>query len=90
MRDVITEMRESSGATTALGILTVFLGMIAWMSPLFSGLTIAVMIGMLMLAGGIAGTIYSFKSPSFKEGIWKFLFGGLRLFFGFLIISFPG
>ena len=90
MRDVITEMRESSGATTALGILTVFLGMIAWMSPLFSGLTIAVMIGMLMMAGGIAGTIFSFKSPSFKEGIWKFLFGGLTLIFGFLIIAFPG
>ena len=90
MRDVITEMRESSGATTALGVLLVFMGMVAWMSPLFSGLTIAIMIGMLMIFGGIAGTIYSFQSPSFKEGIWKFLYGGLTLFFGFIILVFPG
>jgi uncharacterized membrane protein HdeD (DUF308 family) len=90
MRDAVTEIRESSGALTSLGILIVFLGMIAWMSPLFSGLTIAIMIGMVMIAGGIVCTIYSFKSPSFKEGIWKFLFGGLTLIFGFILLAFPG
>jgi uncharacterized membrane protein HdeD (DUF308 family) len=90
MRDAVTEIRESSGALTSLGILIVFLGMIAWMSPLFTGITIAIMIAMVMIAGGIAGTIYSFKSPSFKEGIWKFLFGGLTLIFGFILLAFPG
>lgn len=90
MNDAVTEIRKTSGATTSFGILIVFLGMIAWMSPLFSGLTIAVMIGMIMMVGGIAGTIYSFKSPSFKEGIWKFLFGGITLVFGFVMIAFPG
>ena len=88
--DAVTEMRQTSGSTTSLGILLVFLGMLAWMSPLFSGLTIAIMIGMIMLFGGIVGTVYSFKSPSFKEGIWKFLFGGVTLIFGFILIAYPG
>ena len=88
--DAVTEMRQTSGTTTSLGILLVFLGMLAWMSPLFSGLTIAIMIGMIMLFGGIVGTVYSFKSPSFKEGIWKFLFGGVTLLFGFILIAYPG
>jgi uncharacterized membrane protein HdeD (DUF308 family) len=88
--DAVTEMRQTSGSTTSLGILLVFLGMLAWMSPLFSGLTIAIMIGMIMLFGGIVGTVYSFKSPSFKEGIWKFLFGGVTLLFGFILIAYPG
>jgi uncharacterized membrane protein HdeD (DUF308 family) len=90
MNDLVTEIRQSSGASTALGILVVFLGMVAFMSPLFSGLTIAVMIGMILIAGGISGTIYSFQSPSFKEGIWKFLFGGITFLFGFIFIAFPG
>lgn len=90
MNDVATEIRQSAGATTSFGILLAFLGMIAWMTPLFSGLTITIMIGMLMLFGGIAGTVYSFQSPSFKEGMWKFLFGGLTLLFGIVIIAFPG
>ena len=88
--DAVTEMRQTSGSTTSLGILLVFLGMLAWMSPLFSGLTIAIMIGMIMLFGGIVGTVYSFKSPSFKEGLWKFLFGGVTLLFGFILIAYPG
>ena len=88
--DAVTEMRQTSGSTTSLGILLVFLGMLAWMSPLFSGITIAIMIGMIMLFGGIVGTVYSFKSPSFKEGIWKFLFGGVTLLFGFILIAYPG
>jgi len=90
MQDTITQIREASGATVALGILMVFLGMIAWMSPLFSGLTIAIMIGMLMITGGIVGTIYSFRAASFKEGVWKFLFGGLALLAGIIVILFPG
>ena len=88
--DAVTEMRQTSGTTTSLGILIVFLGMLAWMSPLFSGITIALTIGMLMMLGGIVGTIYSFKSPSFKEGIWKFMFGGITLIFGFILIAYPG
>ena len=88
--DAVTDMRQTSGTTTSLGILMVFLGMLAWMSPLFSGITIALMIGMLMMLGGIVGTIYSFKSPSFKEGIWKFMFGGITLIFGFILIAYPG
>jgi uncharacterized membrane protein HdeD (DUF308 family) len=88
--DAVTEMRQTSGTTTSLGILLVFLGMLAWMSPLFSGITIAIMIGMIMLFGGIVGTVYSFKSPSFKEGLWKFLFGGVTLLFGFILIAYPG
>jgi uncharacterized membrane protein HdeD (DUF308 family) len=88
--DVMTEMRQTSGSTTSLGILVVFLGILAWMSPLFSGITIAIMIGMIMMFGGIVGTVYSFTSTSFKEGLWKFLFGGVTLIFGFILVAYPG
>ena len=89
MSDVITEMREVSKSTAALGILTVFLGMVAIMSPLFSGLAMATLIGLLLVVGGIAGTVYAFGSSSFKEGVWKFLFGGLALLFGIIMCVYP-
>ena len=89
MSDVITEMREVSKSTTALGILTVFLGMVALMAPLFSGLAIATLIGLVLVVGGIAGIIYAFGSSSFKEGIWKFLFGGITLLFGIIMCVYP-
>jgi uncharacterized membrane protein HdeD (DUF308 family) len=82
-------MREVSRSTTALGILTAFLGVVALMAPLFTGVSITIMIGMLLLIGGIAGSIYAFKAPTLSEGVWKFLFGGLTLVCGLLLLANP-
>jgi uncharacterized membrane protein HdeD (DUF308 family) len=65
------------------------LGIIAVMTPLFTGITFSVFLGFLLLTGGILETIFAFQAPSFGKGVLVFLFGGLTIVAGFFLIAVP-
>jgi len=69
------EARRVSSASFALGLLLAALGIFAVLSPLFTGVAVSTMIGMLLLAGGIAQTIFAFQYESFGTGALRFLLG---------------
>jgi uncharacterized membrane protein HdeD (DUF308 family) len=63
------------------------LGMFAIMSPVFSGISTTIMVGVLLFAAGIFELVFAFKQDSFGKGALKFLLGvlsaaaGIALFF---------
>ena len=87
-----TEMlvaREASKNGIAIGALLAVLGVLAMMAPLMSGIAVTVMIGILMIAAGIMQTFFAFKAESFGKGVLVFLFGGLSVVAGVIIIGTP-
>lgn len=81
--------RRASSASFAWGLLVAMLGIFAAMSPLFTGVVINTMIGMLLFAGGIAQTIFAFQSESFGKGVLRFLLGGLTVAAGAVVAGSP-
>ena len=83
-------IKKDSTMLLILGVLTVILGVFAMMAPGMTGMTVAVMIGMLLIIAGIARTIFAFKAKSWGKGILVFLLGLLTLLVGAYMIFRPG
>lgn len=88
--DLLLMARQQSRASVVFGIILVSLGVFAVMAPLFSGITTAVLVGMLLVAGGVVEGIYAFQAPSFGKGVLRFLFGAVTIVAGVLMLSQPG
>lgn len=88
--DLVLVARQASRTSFVLGIVLVSLGVFAVFAPLFTGIAATVLVGMLLIAGGIAETIFAFKAPSFGKGVLTFLFGGLSVVVGIAMLFFPG
>ena len=74
---------------TTLGIIAIVLGLLCMMAPVITGLSIALLLGILVLAAGVARVIWAFQSGSVGQGIWKFVLGGLTLICGLLLVLNP-
>ena len=93
----ITKLNESTQALNRAsrlgmlwGVLTILFGLFAIGSPLYSGLEVAVMVGIALVAAGISMTIFAFQAPSLGRGILKLLFGALTLLVGLAALAQPG
>jgi len=87
-----TEMlaaREASKSGIAIGALLAVLGVLAMMAPQISGIAVTVLVGILMIAGGIMQTFFAFKAETFGKGVLVFLFGGLGVVAGVIILMTP-
>ena len=74
---------------TTLGIIAIVLGLLCMMAPVITGLSIALLLGILVLAAGVARVIWAFQSGTVGQGIWKFILGGLTLLCGLLLVVNP-
>ena len=83
-------VKKDSTMLLVLGVLTVILGFLAMMAPMMTGMTVAVMIGFLLIMAGIARSIFAFKAKSWGKGIVVFLLGLLTLIVGFYMVTRPG
>ena len=81
--------RQASKASVAFGGVLCVMGIFAVMAPLFSGIAVTVMVGMLLMMGGIVEILFAFKTGSFGKGIVVFLFGGLGVAAGVIILVTP-
>ena len=81
--------REASKSGIAIGALLAVLGVLAMMAPLISGIAVTVLVGILMIAGGMMQTFFAFKAESFGKGVLVFLFGGLGVVAGVIILMTP-
>jgi uncharacterized membrane protein HdeD (DUF308 family) len=64
---------KSSGVLTILGFAMVFFGVLSMMAPLMTGIAIALMVGILVLAAGVSQLVCAFKSRSVGRGVLGFL-----------------
>lgn len=83
-------MNEASRTGVVWGVLTIILGFCAMGSPLISGLAVAMLVAIALIAAGIGETIYAFQAGSLGKGIVQLLFGGLTVIVGIVMLSQPG
>ena len=85
----ILAAREASKASIAFGTLLTVLGIFAVLAPLFTGVALTALVGMLLIAGGIVEIVFAFQAESFGKGVLKFLFGGLGAVAGIIVVATP-
>jgi uncharacterized membrane protein HdeD (DUF308 family) len=71
------------------GIIAIILGILAMAAPVVTGLSIALLVGFLVLVGGVVRLVWAFQAGSVGEGILKFVLAGLTLVCGLLMVANP-
>ena len=90
MNETKPAVRSASNAGVIWGILTMILGLLAIGSPYFFGTMVSMMVALMLIGSGVAQTIYAFQAGSLGRGIMKFLFGGLTVIVGIVMVGQPG
>jgi uncharacterized membrane protein HdeD (DUF308 family) len=81
--------RQAARTGVGIGVMVTILGVFAVIAPMFAGLTVTVMLGILLIAGGVSLGVFAFQSESFGTGALRFLFGGLFLVAGVVVMATP-
>jgi uncharacterized membrane protein HdeD (DUF308 family) len=81
--------KQGGGNMTVLGIVTMILGVLAMFAPLLTGISVAILVGILMIAAGGARLVWAFGAESFGQGVLKFAIGGLTLVAGLIMVARP-
>ena len=81
---------KHAGWLVVLGVVTVIAGSLSVGSPLASGLTVTVIIGVAMTIGGVARIIGAFSAGSFGQGALAFIGGILTFGSGLILTGRPG
>jgi uncharacterized membrane protein HdeD (DUF308 family) len=93
MNDETSAIKKASNAGLIWGVITLVLGILAIASPkmtMATGLAVSILVGIALIAAGLAQTIFAFQAPSLGRGILRFLFGGFTLLIGIAMIAQPG
>jgi len=77
------------GNAKLMGVIMIILGWMAIATPLLTGKSVLLLLGMMVMAGGILRMIWAFQASSLGKGILKFLLGILTLIAGSMILSNP-
>jgi uncharacterized membrane protein HdeD (DUF308 family) len=86
--DVYQEGAGSKGSTL-YGIIAIVLGVFAMMAPGLTGLSIATMVGFLVVVAGVVRMLWAFKAKSLGGGILVFVIGALTLLCGLALVAHP-
>ena len=84
-----TVVKANAGVMTFAGIATILLGMLSMGAPLATGMAAALLVGILVVAAGIAEIFCAFHAGSWGRGIFIFLIGGLTVLWGGAMIANP-
>ena len=90
MHDLSYVGRTGALVGTIWGVIVMILGVLAMAMPFITGVAITAMIGIILIATGIAQFLCALKSNSFGEGAFRFLFGLLATVAGLSLVSQPG
>ena len=82
-------VKAKGGSLVLIGILIVVLGFLAMLCPFWTGMSIALLVGILVLMSGVAQCIFAFQAASFGSGLITFLLGALTVVCGGLMIAHP-
>ena len=86
----ITNAAATGGRNVKLfGIITIILGILAIASPLAVGLSVALLVGLFVVVGGLVRMIWAFQAGSLGKGLLTFAIGGLTLLCGVALATHP-
>jgi len=84
----ITDVAATGGRKMKrFGIITIIIGILAIAAPLITGLSVALLVGLLVLAGGIARMAWAFQTGSLGKGLLGLAIGGLTLLCGVALVT---
>jgi len=83
------EVKKNAGFLIILGIGMVIMGLVAMGAPLITGVAVELLVGMLILAGGLAQALYASKAKSWGSGTLSLLLGALAILCGLLTLAHP-
>ena len=76
-------------SVSILGVLCMILGMLAMMAPGATGLSFAMVLGVLVLMAGVLRILWAFQSSSVGKGLLRLTVGGLTFLCGVALINHP-
>lgn len=88
-RAINASVKSSSGMVVVLGIATMVFGLLTMLVPFFVSASVAILVAILLIATGIARTVFAFTAESWGSGIFGFLFGALTLVGGLFLLARP-
>lgn len=80
------QIKQNSGWTIGIGVLLVIFGVLALASPMLTGISVSIMVGILVAMGGIAQLIFATKAG---QGVWPYAMGILSVCAGIYMASHP-
>lgn len=78
------EMKKNAGLTIAMGIILLLMGFFAMGSPLVAGLSVAMMVGIILIVGGLGQLVFAIKSG---KGLLTMILGLLTVILGGYMLS---
>ena len=86
----MTENATPTGKNmTVFGVIAIILGMLAMMAPGLTGMSVAMILGIIVLIAGIVRMIWAFQAGSFGKGLLMFALGGLTAVAGAFLLANP-
>lgn len=79
-------IKKNAGLTIWLGVVVLIVGLLAMGSPLVAGMSIAVLVGIMLIIGGIGHLIFSMQTG---KGFFSILVGVLTIIAGIYMLANP-
>jgi len=86
----LEDIKQSAGIVRVVGVILLIVGVLALASPLATGLSIAIAVGVLLLIGGIGQLVFAFRAGGFGKAPLTLLMGALTSVIGLIMLINPG
>lgn len=84
-----SDMKVLRKRMTTYGVIAIVLGILAMLAPGITGLSVALLLGIFVLAAGILRIVWAFQAGTFGRGVVGFIIGALTLICGILLVANP-
>ncbi len=88
--EMLGTIKRHAGLGMAVGIIAIIAGVLALVAPFAAGISVAIMVGALLVAAGLAKLYLAFKMGSFGHGLLVFVVGLLSIVAGGYMLARPG
>lgn len=89
MVDMTDTAADGGKNPRVFGTITIILGILAIAAPLVAGVSVALLVGLLVLMAGIARMVWAFQASSLGRGLLGFAIGLLTLICGVALVTDP-
>lgn len=81
--------KQAGISVSVLGAIAIFFGILCMLAPGLTGISIALIVGFFVLAGGFARIFWAFKAGSLGKGLLTFVLGVLTVICGLMLVTDP-
>ena len=89
MNELADTVKGEGRNMTIFGVIAIILGILAMLAPGLAGKSVALLIGVFVIVGGIVWMIWALKAGSLGKGLLMFAIGGLTLICGLALMGNP-